>query len=62
MNNTTLTHFDLKLMDQNFHMGQEGVQNYRACIIVETNDVVDHKEQSQMHQEYDAQGYKMIHR
>jgi hypothetical protein len=62
MNNTTLTHFDLKLMDQNFHMGQEGVQNYRACIIVETNDVVDHIEQSQMHQEYDAQGYNMIHR
>ena len=62
MNNTTLTHFDLKLLDQNFHMGQEGVQNYRACIIVETNDVVDHREQSQMHQEYDAQGYRMIHR
>jgi hypothetical protein len=61
-NDISLTHCDLKLMDERFHINREGVQNYRACIIVQTNDVTDHKEKALMHQEYNRQAYRIAHR
>jgi len=61
MDNVSLSHFDLKLMDEHHNINTEGVQNYKCCIIIETTDP-DHREKELMYKEYNRQAYAMAHR
>jgi hypothetical protein len=63
MDNVSLSHFDLKLLDEHHNINKEGVQNYRCCIVVETTDP-DHREKELMYKElcYNRQAYSLAHR
>lgn len=61
MDNVSLSHFDLKLLDENYHVNREGVQNYRVVIVVETASI-DKREKELMYREYNKQAYELAHR
>lgn len=61
MDNQSLSHFDLKLLDEHGNINEEGVQNYRVVIVVETIEP-DHREKELMYKEYNRQAYAMAHR
>jgi hypothetical protein len=61
MDNVSLSHFDLKLLDEHHFINREGVANYRCCIVVETIEP-DHKEKELMYKEYNRQAYALAHR
>jgi len=61
MDNVSLSHFDLKLLDEHHNINREGVANYRCVIVIETLDP-DHKEKELMYKEYNRQAYALAHR
>ena len=61
MDNDSLSHFDLKLMDEHHNINTEGVQNYKCCLIIETTDP-DHREKELMYKEYNRKAYSLAHR
>jgi hypothetical protein len=61
MDNVSLSHFDLKLLDEHHFINREGVANYRCCIVVETIEP-DQKEKELMYKEYNRQAYALAHR
>jgi hypothetical protein len=61
MDNVSLPHFDMKLLDEHHNINREGVANYRCVIVVETIEP-DHKEKELMYKEYNRQAYSMAHR
>ena len=61
MDNVSLSHFDLKLLNEHHIVNREGVQDYRCCLIIETTDP-DHREKELMYKEYNRQAYAMAHR
>ena len=61
MDNVSLSHFDLKLMDEHHNINTKGVQNYKCCLIIETTDP-DHREKELMYKKYNRQAYAMAHR
>ena len=61
MDNVSLSHFDLKLLDEHHNINREGVANYRCVIIVETIEP-DHREKELMYKEYNRQAYALAHR
>ena len=61
MDNVSLSHFDLKLLDEHHFINREGVANYRCVIVIETIEP-DHKEKELMYKEYNRQAYALAHR
>jgi len=61
MDNVSLSHFDLKLLDAHYNINKEGIANYRCCIVVETIEP-DHREKELMYKEYNRQAYALAHR
>ena len=61
MDNVSLSHFDLKLLDEHHNINREGVANYRCVIVIETIEP-DHKEKELMYKEYNRQAYALAHR
>ena len=61
MENASLSHFDLKLLDQHHNINRDGVAHYRVVIVVETIEP-DHREKELMYKEYNRQAYALAHR
>ena len=61
MDNASLSHFDMKLLDEHHNINREGVANYRCVIVIETIEP-DHKEKELMYKEYNRQAYALAHR
>jgi hypothetical protein len=61
MDNVSLSHFDLKLLDEHHFINREGIANYRCVIVVETIEP-DHREKELMYKEYNRQAYALAHR
>jgi hypothetical protein len=61
MDNVSLSHFDMKLLDEHHFINREGVANYRCVIVIETIEP-DHKEKELMYKEYNRQAYALAHR
>jgi hypothetical protein len=61
MDNVSLSHFDLKLLDEHYNINRDGVAHYRVVIVVETIEP-DHREKELMYKEYNRQAYALAHR